>query len=552
VSIDPALASAAPETDVVRALYEGLTELDSRTLEPIPAVAERWEASADKKTWTFHLRKDAKWSNNERVTARDFVRSWRRLKRLGDKTANIYLLQNIVGLTSQDVDELPTGEPDDFLPKTPAAPSPSPNAVNDQPLSAGQLPLPTPPVLPEIPEPPSRVATTQGSGFRAVDDLTIEIKLHVGDPDLPKLLANTLFRPVFGQPADLDLSKVGPQTVTNGAFRIQSIEPGALVLARSSTYWDRDSVSLETVKFVAVPGAEAALEAYKKGDVDVVTNATFEPLAVKLLGPYEDFRRTVHSALNFYQVNIQRPPFSDRRVREALAVAIDRRKLSDADLEGTTEPAFNFSAFRSSAGGERLSFDVERAQDLLARAGFPSGHGFPRVRLIINRNDVQQRVARSVARMWKQHLGVDTEIVVKETSELAVAFESGDFDLIRRGVVMPANNELVSLTSIFGWDLSGASLNTDGQSELPATQEQRSRGPSDLDPTSADAPEAVSPAPTTFDERTALHRVDAIPLYFPVAYALIKPYIHGFEVNSIDAYSLKTVRLDHEWQTRQR
>src|SRR5690242_9075892 len=62
-SLDPAAAAAPPETDVVRALYEGLTDLDPKTLEAVPAVAERWENSPDFRTWTFHIRKDAKWSN---------------------------------------------------------------------------------------------------------------------------------------------------------------------------------------------------------------------------------------------------------------------------------------------------------------------------------------------------------------------------------------------------------------------------------------------------------------------------------------------------------
>src|SRR6188768_140536 len=85
-SLDPARASAAPETDVVRAIYEGLTELDSKTLAATPGVAEKWTSSDNDRTWTFNIRKDARWSNGERVTASDFVRSWKRLRDLGDKT----------------------------------------------------------------------------------------------------------------------------------------------------------------------------------------------------------------------------------------------------------------------------------------------------------------------------------------------------------------------------------------------------------------------------------------------------------------------------------
>ena len=55
-SLDPAKAATAPETDIARALYEGLTDLDPRTLEPIPAVAERWESADENRTWRFYLR----------------------------------------------------------------------------------------------------------------------------------------------------------------------------------------------------------------------------------------------------------------------------------------------------------------------------------------------------------------------------------------------------------------------------------------------------------------------------------------------------------------
>src|SRR4029079_7831004 len=65
-SFDPARAAAAPETDVVRALFEGLTEIDTRTLEAVPAAAEKWSSSEDGRVWTFQLRKGARWSNGKR------------------------------------------------------------------------------------------------------------------------------------------------------------------------------------------------------------------------------------------------------------------------------------------------------------------------------------------------------------------------------------------------------------------------------------------------------------------------------------------------------
>src|ERR1041385_9379245 len=75
-TFDPAFAAAPPDTDAVRALFEGLTDYDPVTLAAVPGVATRWESSPDARVWTFYLREDAKWSNGENVTAADFVRSW--------------------------------------------------------------------------------------------------------------------------------------------------------------------------------------------------------------------------------------------------------------------------------------------------------------------------------------------------------------------------------------------------------------------------------------------------------------------------------------------
>src|SRR4051812_47311040 len=94
---DPARAAAPPDTDVVRALFDGLTDYEPGTLRPVAAVASRWEESESGRVWTFHLRPDAQWSNGDPVTAQDFVRSWARTLRLGERAPHSKLLSNIEG-----------------------------------------------------------------------------------------------------------------------------------------------------------------------------------------------------------------------------------------------------------------------------------------------------------------------------------------------------------------------------------------------------------------------------------------------------------------------
>ena len=87
-------------------------------------------------------------------------------------------------------------------------------------------------------------------------------------------------------------------------------------------------MTLARVEFVGASDAESALAAYRAGEVDAVTNAAFEPLAIKLLTPYEDFRRTTYGALTYYSFNTAHAPFDDIRVREALALGFDRERVA--------------------------------------------------------------------------------------------------------------------------------------------------------------------------------------------------------------------------------
>ncbi len=563
-SFDPARAAAAPETDLIRAVYEGLTELDSRTLRAAPGVASSWRSSDDLRKWTFYLRDDAKWSNGEPITAIDFVRSWRRLVEMGDKTANNYLFRNIVGM---DVGEpkkaSPNEDPTDFLKAISSdrgsalarlQVESSPSRRSSPEIGSRSVPKAQPtgsPVSDENAEgkPPLRL------GVSAIDDHTLQVELTLPDKDFPQLVANPIFRPVYGDGRNFETSPLDPNVPTNGAFRISQAEEDVVSLVKSDTYWNKRSIALEQVRLVAARSAEDALEAYKKGDVDVVTNAPLEPVAVKVLAPYDDFRRTAHNALNFYEVNTDRPPFNDRRVRQALALSIDREKLSEGDLQGTTQPAYSFSPLAMKRD-DTLRLDVNKAADLLDKAGYPDGAGFPAIRLVINRNDIQQRVAASVARMWKQNLNLDTEIIVKEASEMDGVRRTGDFDLLRRGIVLPTNDELVNLTAVQGSARTQLATPTPaakgGKDEPKPSVENEDEaakvngalipGP-EID---KDAVAAVTGSSEGMDQ--ALFELNVIPLYFPTSYSLIKPYIRGFELNGLDAPSLKEVSIDNNWQ----
>lgn len=535
-SLDPARASAAPETDVVRAIYEGLTEVDPKTFEAVPAVAEEWSVSDDGRTWSFKLREDAKWSNGKPVVANDFVRSWKRLLDLREQTAHRNLLANIAVAAGT---EQGMSEPEDFV-RSEKPPEPAPKDAME---SDARQPPETAPG-----DPPVRLDVS------APDHSTLVVKLTKPDRDFAKLVAHPIFRPVFGSAEGFDKKQLDPRIVTNGAFRISSIDENGISLERSETYWNHDKVELDRVSFVPAGKADEALEAYRTGKVDAVTNVDFAPLAQKVFSSYSDIRRNAFAALNFYEVNHTKPPFNDRRVREALAITIERERLLAGELEGTTRPALSFLPFALTTKNQLVQ-DKERARDLMEQAGYEGGRGFPVVRLVVNRNDTQQRIARSVARMWKENLNIDTDVIVKENSDVAEIHRQMDFDILRRGVVLPVVDEAVSMSAILGRSKDPDAF----ELASTVTSESQDRNPSNRYPentnqnsnaNSAGQKGSTRPSKTTLSQDAALYELRAIPLYFPTSFALVKPYVEGFEISSLDAPLLTGVSINSDWQPK--
>lgn len=535
-SFDPALAVRPPETDIARAMFECLTATDPKTLEAVPAAADQWTATEDNKTWTFNLRKDARWSNGKPVTAHDFVRAWNRLIAVGSEAIHSELLRNFSKARQQVVtrpEVTPTPwnseEPPPLLKKP--EPSDAPDNVGDRSSAKSN----------------GDKRSADALAVRAESDHVLSVTLENGNIDLPKLVASPIFSPVYGDGTEFGPSAPPNAIVSNGPFRISGFDGDGVTLTRSEYYHDKDAIQIDTVRFVASETPNEALDAYRSGKVDAVTNAEFEPTALKVLSPYQDFRKATHGALNLYELNTSRPPFNDRHVREALAISIERERLTEGEMEGATRPAFRLLPIGGRPVGEIVQ-DVDRARILLADAGYPDGKGFPVIRLVVNRNDAQQRIARAVARMWKDNLGLETEIIVKETSEMAEVRKSGDFDMIRRGVVFASSDPNSNLSAIFdpqddvGTSRADTQRLSNANSNI-STQSSESRS-------SLTSLDSRSPLPQT--ESQALYDFNVIPLYFPASYSLVKPYVEGFEPNGLDVVSFKDLRINSDWQPRRR
>jgi oligopeptide transport system substrate-binding protein len=574
---DPARAAAPPDTDAVRALYEGLTDYDPQTLNPVSAEAYRWESSDDKRVWTFYLREEARWSNGDPVTAQDYLRSWQRALRLGDAAPHVALMRNLIARPVHRDSEPQREQVTDPTTRDQAAP--------------GQAPSERAPTAEAPPKPPRDAAAgTEAGGQKgaedktlaveAVEDHVLRVRLQRPDPDLPSLLAHPVFRPVHASViaeeketeasalvngVDAKGAAASQPVISNGAFRLAEATDRGVVLERGAGYWNASQIALDKVRFVGTRDAESALNAYRDGEVDAVTNANIEPAGLKLLASYKDFRRTTYGALTYYDFNATRPPFDDRRVREALALAIDRKRLSDDTLGGSTEPAAEFLPPSTQSDkkdgtekdrfdeknrdGDAFGFDPTRARLLLAEAGYPGGYGFPTVRLLVNRNDQHRQVAETIAEMWKNVLGVETEIELKGWDEYETKLRAGEYDLAKRSALMQTPDEQENMLAMFSperfafgaGEPNGAASRGSSSTQTGASGDAARRGGGSQSAKASTAREILS-------ESQALQDIPAIPIYFASSFSLVKPYVKGLDANLLDAYSLQRVRIDTAWQ----
>ena len=167
------------------------------------------------------------------------------------------------------------------------------------------------------------------------------------------------------------------------------------------------------------------------------------------------------------------------------------------------------------------------------------------MRLLVNRNEQQRLVAQAVARMWREALGVETEVLIRPWEEYEAMLRAGDYDVARRSLVMQTTDEETNMLQLFG-DPSAEAQTNGAEAAPPASP---SASPAQEGAGTGGGTRADERAATfIITEEQALKELPAIPLHFASSYALVKPYVDGFESNLLDAPSLKHVRINREWR----
>jgi oligopeptide transport system substrate-binding protein len=505
-SLDPAVASGLPEGRVLRCLYEGLVVKHPRTLEPQPGMAERWEVSGDRRTYTFFLRDGARWTNGAPVTAHDFVASWRRL--LDPRTGAAYgqELWRVRGARAWSGELDSTGAP--------------------------------------------RLAFDT-VGLRARGDRVFEVELEqpwssfLDLVSLPALLpVNTAALDALrrAHPDDWQLRWLRTEhLVTNGPFRLleQRINE-RMRMQRNPDYWDARNVALATLDVWALENLTTALNLYVAGELDLLTEVP-APLVARLLGR-PDFQPAPVLGTYFYRFNTARPPLDDARVRLALSLALPRDSIA-ATVAGAGEvPAWAFvpPGLAGYAGAHladacaptlehaRLATSaLVHARALLAAAGFGDGlRAFPTLELSYNTQGRHREIAEICAEIWQRELGVHVVLAGRETKTFLDAQRNRDYDISRSSWIgdwPDAANFLEIFASTSENNRTGWS-----SAEYDRLLDRASR---------ASGPERAEQLAAA--ERLLLAAAPLAPVYYYVSRNLVRPGLTGFEPNVLDEHAPK-------------
>ncbi|MCX7012195.1 MAG: peptide ABC transporter substrate-binding protein [Candidatus Sumerlaeota bacterium] len=391
-TLDPAMMTGLIEFRVVKSLLDGLTRLDAQG-QPVPALAERWEANADFTIFTFHLR-DAKWSNGEPVRAEDFVWNWRRA--INPATAAEYAYQLYCVAGAEDLNS-------------------------------------------------SKTLDFSTLGARALDGRTLEVRLVGPTPFFPAVAALPLYYPlprsaVEGKP-DWYLH---PETyVGNGPFRLtQWSHNERIVVDRNPQYWNAPAVKLDRVVYRMIEAESTALAAFESGELDVM--ATVPRPDIPRLRGRPEFHTSPELGTYYVNFNCTRAPFDNTLVRKAFALAIDRQTIVDKVTMGGETPALAWvppsmpdpaggGFFRAAKETYFKDHDVEGARKALAEAGYPGGQGFPKVAYIYNTQENHKAIAETFQQMWSGALGVEVALENMDWKVYLERLHNADYDLGRGG-----------------------------------------------------------------------------------------------------------------------
>lgn len=583
-TIDPAKITGQPEGRVVDAIFEGLCRRDPVDLHVIPGVAERWDVSDDLKTYTFHLRRDAKWTDGSPVTADDFHYSFRRFLSPDTQGEYVYQLWYVKNAKKYSTADVQVGDRVEVeLPRGPDVP----NTVRG-PLLFGTLQkidvvekVEKKTITKQVDGKPRRVEVEikvevktftvdvdgklrkfckeptgdvekcewvlpafETVGVRVDDPYKLTITLENATPFFLDLMAFYPMAPVQRKCLELHGAPwwTRPENVVgNGPFRIESRKIRDRVrLVKNEHYWNRDAVKLNTVDILAVEGSTTMLNMYLTGQVDWITDAP-ATVAPQLMKEYpNEFNPSPILGAYFYRFNVTKPPFDNPLVRRALTLALDRRDVCETVTRTGQVPALSLvppglkGYEPAPCGGE----NVDEARRLLAEAGYPEGRGFPKIEILYNTQDTHKAIAELIQDRWKRTLGIDVGLRNQEWGVFLDTVRRMEFDTARASWI----GDYADPNTFLDMFMSDNENNQTGWSNAEYDRLMKAAS------SEGDAPKRMQMLHDA--EAILMRELPIIPIYFYVSKDMVRPYVRGFHENLRDEHPLWALSIDPEEKRR--
>jgi len=330
-TLDPARATDLTSFTVLQAIQKGLVQLNER-MEPVPAVAQRWTVSPDRKTYTFYLHPKARWSDGKPITAQHFVDAWQRALTPDTGSEYAFFLYEISGAEA---------------------------------FYSGK-------------------AAFKNVAVKILSPKTLQVRLKRPVPFFLSLMASPVALPIRLDQLkrDGDAFTEAGKFITNGPFLLSQWKHDSVIqLTPNPHYWL--GVPKTPIELVMVPDANTSVAMYETGQLDMIETTTSLPsVEVRRLKHSPDAHQLPLYHLNYLGFNTQHPAVRDVRVRQALALSTDRQWIPQL-MQGGQQP--NATVLMPGLFGYNprlgLEFNPKKAQQLLAQAGYPNGKGFPELSL---------------------------------------------------------------------------------------------------------------------------------------------------------------------------
>ncbi|GGF77930.1 oligopeptide-binding protein OppA [Paenibacillus albidus] len=496
-TFDPQQAQDSTANAILKLMYEGLTRQNAETGKAEEGIAESWDISADGLVYTFHLR-DAKWSNGDAVTAKDFAFAWQRVLDPKAEQAAPYAYQLYYLKNAEDYNK---GKVTDF----------------------------------------SQV------GVKVVDDKTLEVTLNNPTPYFLGLLSFYTYYPVHSSVKDNPKWATTPDTqITNGPFTLTEWTTGqSLKVTKNPSYYAADQIKAENINFSIVNSGATELLSYKNGELDRAGNPIGEipteqlPIVEKELP--NEFSRKGIASVYYYQFNVTEKPFTNVKIRKALAMGLERQPIIDNITKGGQLPAFGYvpPGIQSNEQEYRAQVDdkqyftenVDEAKKLLAEGLKEEGLDKLPLTLTYNTSESHQKVAVAIADMWKKNLGVEVKLENKEWGVFIEDRHNLNYQVARAGWSADYNDPMTYLDM---W-LTGGGNNDSGYSNAEYDKLVKEAQ------TSAD--NAVRQEKFAAAEKILMDDMVVIPIYYYTNNSLNKEYLKGSTIDFSGAIDLSRAYL---------